>query len=235
MQLTSARAEPVAARRRRLLGPVLRILGPGLIVMALGAFEISFLVAAVLAHPRPGALVSAMWSHQPLGNHSYLALIAANVGAVVMPWMVFYQQGAVVDKGLQPRQIRIGRLDTALGAVVTQAIMAAVLIVTGATLAAHGGSPLRSIGAIAGALTPYLGATASHLTLGLGITGASLLAGIVVSLAASWAVAEAFGARRSLDDRPGRAPMWWSASWSRWPGRRSRPRTACASGSGSRW
>ena len=43
---------------------------------------------------------------QPLGHTGYLALVAANIGAVVMPWMVFYQQGAVIDKGLGPQDLR---------------------------------------------------------------------------------------------------------------------------------
>ena len=43
---------------------------------------------------------------QPLGHTGYLALSRANIGAVVMQWMVFYQQGAVIDKGLGPRDLR---------------------------------------------------------------------------------------------------------------------------------
>jgi hypothetical protein len=54
-----------------------------------------------------------------------------------------------------------------------------------------------------------LGAVASRLTLALGIAGAALLASLVVSLAASWAVAEAFGSRRSLNDGPQRAPLFY--------------------------
>jgi len=53
----------------------------------------------VLAHPHVGAVAGGFVSSQPLGNHSYLALVAANVGAVVMPWMIFYQQSAIVQKG----------------------------------------------------------------------------------------------------------------------------------------
>jgi len=180
-----------------------------LIGLALGCFELAFLVAGVLARPRLSAITAGPWSHQPLGDRSYLALVAANVGAVIMPWMIFYQQGAVVDKGLRPGQIRIARLDTAVGAVLTQAIMAAALIVTAATLFRHGSRSLGSVGGIATALSPHLGTFASRLTLGLGITGASLLASIVVSLAASRAVAEALGARRSLNDQPRHAPLFY--------------------------
>ncbi len=180
-----------------------------LIGLALGSFEVAFLVAALLAHPRIGSVATSPWSHQPLGNRSYLTLVAANLGAVVMPWMIFYQQGAVVDKGLRERQIRLARIDTGVGAVLTQVVMAAVLIVTATTLAGHHRSSLTSIGEIAAALSPYLGASASHLTLALGIAGAALLAGLVVSLAASWAVAEACGSRRSLNDDPRRAPFFY--------------------------
>jgi len=180
-----------------------------LIGLALGCFELAFLVAALLAHPRIGSVAASLWSGQPVGDRSYLTLVAANLGAVVMPWMIFYQQGAVVDKGLRERQIRLARIDTGLGAVLTQMVMAAVLIVTAATLAGHRSSSLTSIGEISTALSPYLGAFASRVTLALGIAGAALLAGLVVSLAASWAVAEAFGSRRSLNDDPRRAPLFY--------------------------
>jgi len=177
--------------------------------LALGFFELAFLVAALLAHPRIGSVAASLWSGQPVDGRGYLTLVAANLGAVVMPWMIFYQQGAVVDKGLRERQIRLARIDTGLGAVLTQVVMAAVLIVTATTLAGHRASPLTSIGAISTALSPYLGAVASRLTLALGIAGAALLASLVVSLAASWAVAEAFGSRRSLNDGPQRAPLFY--------------------------
>jgi len=179
-----------------------------LVGLALGSFELAFVAAALLAQPNVGSVAASLWSHQPLGDRSYLTLVAANVGAVVMPWMIFYQQGAVVDKGLREPQIRIARLDTALGAVLTQVIMAAILVVTAATLSGHHAS-LTSVGQISTALSPYLGAFASRLALALGIAGAALLASIVVSLAASWAVAESFGARRSLNDAPRTAPLFY--------------------------
>ncbi len=180
-----------------------------LIALALGSFELVFLVAAVLAHPKFGTVASSLWSHQPVGQRGYLTLVAANVGAVIMPWMIFYQQGAVVDKGLRERHLRIARIDTAVGAVLTQLIMAAILVLTAATLFGHGQSSLSSVGEISKALSPYLGTVTARVTLALGIAGAGLLAAIVVSLAASWAVAEAVGARRSLNDDPHSAPLFY--------------------------
>lgn len=64
--------------------------------------------------------------------------------------MVFYQQSAVLDKGLDLRDLKAARLDTAVGAVVTQLIMAAVLIATGAVLSVGGaGTKLDNVSQIA--------------------------------------------------------------------------------------
>ena len=57
-----------------------------------------------MAHPSFSAIGKGL-GHVPLGNSSFTFLLAANVGAVIMPWMIFYQQGAVLDKGLRPQDI----------------------------------------------------------------------------------------------------------------------------------
>src|SRR5436190_14529368 len=99
------------------------------IAIAVGAFELVFLVVAWKAQPGVGDLIAGSldiaW-REP----KYLYLVAANIGAVIMPWMVFYQQSAVVEKGLSLADLPAARLDTAFGAVLTQVIMAAVLIAT---------------------------------------------------------------------------------------------------------
>ena len=177
--------------------------------ITLGLFELAFVVAAVLARPDPHALAAGVVGAQPLANPSYVALVAANVGAVVMPWMVFYQQGAVVEKGLGPGDLRHARIDTALGALATQVVMAAVLVATAATVHARRAPPLRSVADIATALSPTLGAPVAKAVLALGVGGAALLASIVVSIAFAWAVAEAVGHPRSLELSLRRAPLFY--------------------------
>lgn len=179
-----------------------------LIGITLGLFELAFIVAALVAHPSPHALAGAFTGTQPLGSSSYLALVAANVGAVIMPWMIFYQQGAVLDKRLTVRDLRAARLDTALGAIITQLVMAAVLVAAAVTF--HGrGSSLHTVGQLARAFSGPLGGTSGKLILAVGITGAALLASIVVSLAAAWAVAELRGTNGSLNQRPRQAPLFY--------------------------
>jgi Mn2+/Fe2+ NRAMP family transporter len=117
-------------------------------------------------------------------------LIASNIGAVIMPWMIFYQQSAVVDKGLKLPDINFARLDTAIGAVATQIIMIAVIVTTAATLYVHHISVTDAAHA-ALALIPLTGKF-STIIFGAGLIGASMLGAFVVSLATSWAFGEAF-------------------------------------------
>jgi Mn2+/Fe2+ NRAMP family transporter len=173
--------------------------------LAIGAAELAFLVAMVMSRPDPNALVDGLKS-MPLGNSSYLLLFAANVGAVIMPWMIFYQQGAVVDKHLSVATIRRARHDTAAGAVLTQLIMIAVVVTMASTIGTHNGeATLQTVGEIAGALTPYLGHIGGTVLFGLGMLGAALVAAIVASLAGAWGLSEVFGWRHTLNQRPNRA------------------------------
>ena len=179
--------------------------------ISLGLLELTFVGAALFAHPSVHELASGVAARQPLGNGSYLGLVAANVGAVVMPWMLFYQQGAVVDKGLQERHLRVARIDIAVGAVLTQIVMGAVLVATAASFAGRAGThSLTSVGQISAALTPLLGGMTAKLTLALGILGAAFVAGIVVSLAAAWAVSEVAGRPGSLNVGVKRAPLFYA-------------------------
>jgi Mn2+/Fe2+ NRAMP family transporter len=177
--------------------------------ITLGLFELAFIGAAIAARPDPHAIATGLAATHAYGNSGYLALVAANVGAVVMPWMVFYQQGAVVEKKLTPRDLRGARLDTALGAVVTQLVMGAVLVATAAVLHGTHGRPLNSVADLAATLTPALGRQAARYVLALAIGGAALVASIVVALALAWAVAETLDRPRSLDDSPRRAPLFY--------------------------
>ena len=130
--------------------------------IAVGAAELAFLVAMVMSGPYLNALVHGLGSI-PLSDSSYLLLLAANVGAVIMPWMVFYQQGAVVDKQLTATTIRQSRHDTAFGAVLTQVIMIAVVITVATTIGTHNpGASLNTVGQISEALTPYLVGSAAR-------------------------------------------------------------------------
>ncbi len=175
------------------------------VAIALGLFELAFFFVAWWAHPSVGEM-AAQSIQIPFQEKEYLYLAAANIGAVIMPWMVFYQQSAVADKGLRPEHLGAARLDTAVGAVVTQLVMAAVLVAVAATLGkADPEFNLKTVGEMSGVLTPFLGDGLGKLVFSLGVLGAGMIAAIVSTLALAWGVGEVAGFKRSLNLQPTQA------------------------------
>ena len=179
------------------------------VAIVFGLFELAFIVVAWRAAPHAGEMFSQL-SQAPLGNPKYLYLVAANLGAVIMPWMIFYQQSAVLDKHLDASDLKVARIDTAVGAFVTQIVMAAVLIATGATIYKVGGhASLSDVQSIAHAIIPFLGDKVGRLVFAAGMSGAALVATIVVCLTAAWGVGEVAGYKRSLEHHPREAPWFY--------------------------
>jgi len=179
------------------------------IALAIGAFELVFLLVAWKARPDMVSMLSGSISipwHEP----KYLYLVAANIGAVIMPWMVFYQQSSVVEKKLTLADLPAARWDTAFGAIVTQVIMAAVLIATAASLGTtNSGAALDTVQQIAQAITPVLGQGVGKLLFALGMVGSALVATIVVTLTAARTLGEVLGAKHSLNHTPQEAPWFY--------------------------
>ncbi|MGE4371574.1 MAG: divalent metal cation transporter [Xanthobacter sp.] len=90
-----------------------------------------------------------------------------------MPWMIFYQQSAVVNKDLAMADIPNSRRNTAIGSVVTQLVMIAMLVTTAATLWADNESAvtLNTLEQISEAITPHLGYDAGRILFSLGMVG----------------------------------------------------------------
>ncbi len=181
------------------------------VAILFGLFELAFFWIAFASEP-DGAAMAAGLTRAPFGDPDYRFLIAANIGAVIMPWMIFYQQSAIADKGLTPEHYQAARWDTALGAILTQLVMAAVLVATAATIGrARPDAPLETVGQIAEAFVPFLGETAGRVVFSAGILGAAFVAAIVVSLATAWGLGEVTGYRHSLQCRPRQAPWFYIA------------------------
>jgi Mn2+/Fe2+ NRAMP family transporter len=177
--------------------------------IAFGAFELTFLWIAWRAAP-DGTEMLAGLMHAPLTDPAYLYLVTANIGAVIMPWMVFYQQSAVVEKRLDPRWLTVARWEIAVGAALTQLVMVGVLVATAATIGrANPHAPLDTVQQISETLTPFLGPQFGRAVFALGMSGSALVATIVVSLTAAWGVGEVAGYRRSLADHPREAPWFY--------------------------
>lgn len=171
------------------------------ITLGLAVLNALFVPAALLAHPNWGAIGHAFASFGPLPGGlkpSTMLLLVADVGATVTPWMLFFQQGAVVDKGLQPRDIRGGRVDTLIGMVLA-AVFAISAIIATAPLRAHGIDASSFQGAdFSHALAPIIGHAGAAL-FALGIFEAGMVAAITISTSSAYAFGEVLHTAHSLN------------------------------------
>ncbi len=174
-------------------------------VLSLGLF--AFVGLAIAARPDPGAVLGGLSPIQPFGQAGYLDLVVANVGAVIMPWMLFYQQAATVDKGLGLGDLRASRWETLIGAIASELLMAAIVIAAAAAVV-----PGQALVAGGLALPAGLAALAHGPTgvlIAIGMIGSGLLAAIVISLSSAWAWGELFRWPHSLNLGVRQAPAFY--------------------------
>ncbi len=180
-------------------------------VIVFGLFELGFILIAWQSHPDVGELAAGL-RNMPLRNHDYLYLLAANLGTSVMPWAIFYQHSALIDKGLGIADLKIARLDILIGAVLCQTVTAAVLIAAAATFGRfHESVALDNVPQIAAAFSATLGPILGRLVFVAGLGGGALVATITVCLTAAWALGEVAGFHHSLEHHPLQAPWFYGS------------------------
>ena len=176
------------------------------VCLVMGLVFITYPVAAVLAHPHWGTVVSNLvWPHF-LHTQAFLLLAVALIGTTITPYMQFYLTSSVVDKGVTPKTYKGERIDTVNGAILGDIVSIFIIIATAAAIGGTG--PLNSVSQAAEALRPVAGAAASQL-FAFGLLGASLLAAAVVPLSSAYAIAETAGVERSLSRKLREAPVFY--------------------------
>ena len=164
-------------------------------------FNLMFVPVALLSHPHWAGIGHAMFQWKPLPGgitQDTVLILLADIGATVTPWMLFFQQSAIADKGLTTHDIRFGRLDTVLGAALA-ALAAVATIVATAPLFAHGMSAGNFQAAeFAQALQPFVGKLGSTL-FALGIVEAGMVAAITISTSSAYAFGEVARRPHSLN------------------------------------
>jgi Mn2+/Fe2+ NRAMP family transporter len=135
-------------------------------------------------------------------------MVVGLVGTTIAPWMQFYLQAAVVDKGLTPEDYRIVRWDVIVGSVTVSVIAFFIILVCAATLHAHG-IRINSAEEAAMALAPLAGRYAAGL-FAFGLLNASLFAASILPLSTAYTVCEAFGWESSVDCKFQEAPQFYT-------------------------
>lgn len=179
--------------------------------VSLGLFELAFVATMFLLKPNPVEMVKG-FGEFPIQKPEFSELVASNIGAVIMPWMIYFQQSAIVARKMSSAQdMQNERSVTLFGSVLTQMVMIGTLV---SMAAAHpSNTDLHDVGDIALALAPTFGHTLSKVLVSLGFIGGSLSGAFVVALAAAWAVCEASGKDNpfSLDSSFKDSPVFYSS------------------------
>ncbi len=159
-----------------------------------------FVPLALMAHPDWGHVVEAFSRWQIPGGFGpvFLFVVLANFGTTIAPWMLFFQQSSVVDKGLTVQDIRHGQLDTALGALVMVAVGVALVALTGTLAYGHPGASSYNIQQLMQLIGSHLGSTGEDL-FALGLVEAGTIAAIALTASTSWAMGEAFHWPKSIN------------------------------------
>lgn len=178
------------------------------IVLVFCALNLIYIPAALIIHPDVSAITKGLIPGFPTGlTNDVFFFLMANIGTTIAPWMLFFQQSSVVDKGMTEKDILFGKLDTASGALFTVIVAAFCIILTATLLYKPGGADIESAAAAASAImvhNPFVGSA-----LAIGLFDAGLLGAICISLASSWAMGEVFGWAHSINNKPSEAPMFY--------------------------
>ncbi len=176
-----------------------------LLVLCLSA--LSYVVTAFVIHPPWGEVLRQAIRPTFQNDPDYILAVLATIGTTITPWGIVYMQASVADKGVNPKDYRYTRLDVMTGATWGNVVSAFIIICTAATLFTHG-IQVETAELAALALEPLVGSAARYL-FSVGLLGASLLAASVLPLSTTYAICEAFGWERGLDQRVREAPIFY--------------------------
>jgi Mn2+/Fe2+ NRAMP family transporter len=171
------------------------------ITLGAALLNLVFVPVALLSHPHWGAIADALLTWKPLPGgitQETVLLLLANIGATVTPWMLFFQQSAIADKGLTTHDIRMGRIDTLLGAVLAATAGLATIVATAPLFARGMATANFEAGEFAQALRPLVGQWGAAL-FALGMFEAGMVAAVTISTSSAYAFGEVAHRPHSLN------------------------------------
>ena len=165
------------------------------VFLAASFFYFAYIIAGMLAGPSWKEAFVATFKPPHTGgfhNSSYLYMVIGVVGTTIAPWMQFYLQSSVVEKGITPREYRASRWDVIIGCLFTDLVAWFIIVACAATLFAHGIRQIRDAADAAQALRPLTGEYA-YILFAAGLFNASLFAASILPISTAYTVCEGLG------------------------------------------
>jgi NRAMP (natural resistance-associated macrophage protein)-like metal ion transporter len=181
------------------------------IFLSASLFYIAYIVSGVLARPDwKAAALSTVTQPASVGfrNYGYLSMVIGLVGTTIAPWMQFYLQASIVEKGVTVRQYRASRLDVIVGCLFAAVVAWFIVVACAATLHSAGKYNIETGADAAVALRPLAGEYA-YLLFAAGLFNASLFAASILPISTAYAVCEGLGLESGLDKRFDEAPAFY--------------------------
>jgi NRAMP (natural resistance-associated macrophage protein)-like metal ion transporter len=168
---------------------------------------VAYPISSFMAHPDWPVVLKATVTPTFEWNGAYIAMLVGVVGTTIAPWMQFYLQSAVVEKGIKPEHYAHSRLDVIVGCIITDVVAFFIIVACAATLFKHG-VKVETADQAAAALAPLAGQYASWL-FAFGLFNASFFAATILPLATAYYVCEAFGWESGIDKKWSEAPQFY--------------------------
>lgn len=174
---------------------------------------VCYVFAAVLAHPDWKAAAFATVTRPETagtGRYRYLYVytLIGLVGTTIAPWMQFYLQASVVEKGVTAKQFRMARWDVIVGSLAAAGIAWFIIVACAATLHRAGITEIRDAADAAQALRPLVGDYA-YILFAAGLFNASIFAATILPISTAYAVCEGLGFESGLDKKFHEAPAFY--------------------------
>lgn len=168
-----------------------------------------YIIAAVFAKPDWKAVGAAVIRPQMKLNVDYIAQIIGLIGTTIAPWMQFYMQSSVIEKGLKLKDYKFTILDILVGCIATVAVAFFIIVACGSTLYANGhGTAINTAQDAAVALRPLAGDLAAGI-FGFGLFIAAIFSATILPVATAFYVCEAFGFEAGIDKTWDEAPQFY--------------------------
>ena len=181
------------------------------IFLIASVFYIAYIMAGVLSRPNwHDALVETIKlpPRSVWGNKPYVYMVVAVIGTTIAPWMQFYLQSSIVDKGITVKHYRASRLDVIVGSIFTDVVAWFIIVACAATLYLHGIRDIPDASVAAQAMKPLAGRYA-FLLFAAGLFNASLFAASILPLSTAYTVCEGLGFESGLDKSWAEAPFFY--------------------------
>ena len=183
------------------------------VILLFAIFNLVYIPLVFMAHPTLSDIAKAFsFSGIPLGSSltTFIFLLIANLGTTIAPWMLFYQQSAVVDKGSTKEDLFYGKLDTFTGAAMMGVVSIAIVMLTALTLHSKGTSTLSYTDLdFAYTISKVLGQYAGVL-FSIGLFEAGFVAAFALSSSSAWAYGEVMNVPHSLNRKFGEAKAFYA-------------------------